>query len=79
MGFSDNVNHYFESLNNWECKEYTIAIRDESATDPFKVCAIVWYYLQKMSTLETLFYAVIQPRWKRFKRAFRTTLDPKDE
>ncbi|GAG74626.1 unnamed protein product, partial [marine sediment metagenome] len=36
------------------------------------------YYLKKMSTLETLYYAVIQPKWKRFKKAFRTTVEPSE-
>ena len=77
--FHSYNSQYVRSLNNWECKEYSIGIRSTSADFTFKVCIIVWYYLQKMSYLETLYYAVIQPRWKRFKKAFRTTLDPRDE
>jgi len=66
-------------LEGWECKEYSIAVRSTNATYEFKAMSIVWYYLEKMSHLERLYYAVIQPRWNRYKKAFRTTLDPKDE
>ncbi len=81
--FRKGINIYMldhvENLLNWECKEYTLGIRSVQTDTTFKACIIVWYYLQKMSYLETLYYAVIQPRWKRIKKAFRTTLDPKDE
>ncbi|GAI73759.1 unnamed protein product [marine sediment metagenome] len=70
---------YADMLLGWECKEYTLGVRSTSTTNIFKVVIIVWYYLEKMSHLEKLYYAVIQPRWNRFKKAFRTTLDPKDE
>jgi len=63
------------SLENWECKEYTLAVRSWSETKTFKTCIIVWYNLKKMNSLETLYYAVIQPRWKRFKKAFRRTAE----
>ncbi|GAG74291.1 unnamed protein product, partial [marine sediment metagenome] len=44
-------------LHNWECKEYTMAVRGTNPTNAFKVCIIVWYYLRKMSWLEKLQYA----------------------
>ena len=62
------------NLHNWECKEFTIGVRSASTSNSFKAVCIMWYYLQKMNQLETLYYAVIQPRWKRFKKAFATTL-----
>lgn len=77
------TNLYQYSINidfhGWECKEYTIGIRSLSTTNPYKIVTIVYYYLVQMSRLETYYYAVIQPKWNRFKKAFRTTLDPKDE
>ncbi len=66
--------NHLMSFNEWECKEYTLGIRSTHAIQSYKVCAIVWYYLHKMNSLETLYYAVIQPRWNRFKKAFATTL-----
>lgn len=78
----DSIDYQVDGVGNlldWECKEYTLAVRSWSQTGVFKVCIIVWYYLRKMSALERLYYAVIQPRWNRYKKAFRTTLDPKDE
>ena len=66
-------------LNGWECKEYTQCIRSTSTNYAFKVCVILWYYLEKMSMFEKLKYAVVHPRGKRFRRATATTLDPSDE
>jgi len=77
--FNSTVPNAYIALHNWECKEYTLGVRSLTESYGFKICIIVWYYLKKMSTLETLYYAVIQPKWKRFKKAFRTTLDPLDE
>ncbi|GAG61108.1 unnamed protein product [marine sediment metagenome] len=71
--------NHLSPLNNWECKEYTIAVRGTHETYALKMVIIVWYYLQKMSQLETYYYAVIQPKWKRFKKAFRKTVEPSEE
>jgi len=62
------------NLKGWECKEYTLALRSTSQEKPVKVCAILWYYLRKMSQLETYQYAVIQPKGDRYKKSFRTTV-----
>ncbi|GAG55151.1 unnamed protein product [marine sediment metagenome] len=67
------------SLNLWECKEITIAIRSITTENVFKVSTIIWYYLKPMSKLETLFYALVHPRFRRYKKAYATTLDPADE
>jgi len=67
------------SLHNWECKEYALATRSTNENKIYKCVVIIWYYLRKMNTLETLYYAVIQPKWKRFKKAFRKTVEPSEE
>lgn len=77
--FTVEQQNYTAQLHNWECKEYTLATRSTSGTYPFKIQVIVWYYLQKMSYLETLYYAVIQPKWNRYKKAFRKTLSRFEE
>ncbi|GAG76278.1 unnamed protein product [marine sediment metagenome] len=77
--FSDQMSTYSASLNNWECKEYTIGIRSSDAENPFKVCIIVWYYLRKMSWLEKLQYAVLQPRGQRYRKGGATTVERSEE
>lgn len=71
-----NIDFYF---HDWECKEYTISIRSADTESIFKVCVIVYYYLKKMSVFERFKYAVVHPRFNRIKKAYATTLDPKDE
>jgi len=68
------------SLNGWECKEYTLGIRSLSATYGYKVCIIVWYYLEKMSKLEEYQYATIQPKGdKPIRKAGATTVESTEE
>ena len=62
-------------LKGWECKEYAIAIRSTSETKAFKSVIVIWFYLEKMNRLEQLYYAVIQPRFKRIKTAFMRTVE----
>ncbi|GAG96879.1 unnamed protein product, partial [marine sediment metagenome] len=64
-----------EYLEGWECKEYTIGLRSSSETHPVKGCAVMWYYLRKMSWLEKLQYAVIQPRGQRYRKGGPTTVE----
>jgi len=65
-------------LFNWECKEYTVACRSTNTLQPVKYCIIVWYYLQKMSWLEKLYYAVIQPKGDRYKKTLGTVAEPSE-
>jgi len=67
------------ALKNWECKEYTIGIRSNSTTNVFKICVIVWYYLRKMSWLEKLQYAVMQPRGQKYRKGGPTTVERSEE
>lgn len=64
-----------EYLEGWECKEYTLGIRSTSTTASLKGCCVVWYYLRKMSLLEKLQYAVIQPRGQRYRKGGATTVE----
>lgn len=77
--FNDYALEHHQDLNLWECKEYTLAIRSRSEEVGFKCCIIVWYYLKSMNVIEKLFYAVIQPRFRRFKKAYATTLSRFEE
>lgn len=72
-----NVYNYNETiiLNGWECKEFTLGIRSTSEENSFKICLIVWYYLRKMSWLEKLQYAVMQPRGQRYRKGGATTVE----
>jgi hypothetical protein len=72
--WSDQMN-FAQSLHQWECKEYTLAIRSTSASNSFRVCIIVFYYLRKMSKLETLMYACVHPLRKRFRKGYATTVE----
>jgi len=65
-------------LNEWECKEYSLAVRSWSETKAYKACIIVWYYLRKMSWLEKLYYAVIQPKGDRYKKTLGVTVEPRE-
>lgn len=67
------------TLNGWECKEYTLAIRSTHVTYPFKCCIIVWYFLQKMTWLEKLQYAVIQAKGERIRKGGPTTVERSEE
>jgi hypothetical protein len=69
-----------ESLEGWECKEFTIGIRSTNTVNAFKTCIIVWYYLKKASRKELLEYAIKHPvREDTFKRAMRgTTVEPEE-
>ncbi|GAG76922.1 unnamed protein product [marine sediment metagenome] len=71
---SNQYNHTIP-LRNWECKEYTLACRSTDDEMPLKICAIVWYYLRKMSWLEKLQYAVMQPRGQRYRKGGPTTVE----
>lgn len=62
-------------LHNWECKEYTLGVRSNTDAVGFKCCVIVWYYLRKMSWLEKLQYAVLQPRGQRYRKGGATTVE----
>ena len=66
-------------LHNWECKEYTMGIRGTHQTVPIKMCVIVWYYLRKMSWLEKLQYAVLQPRGQRYRKSGPSTVERSEE
>ncbi len=59
--YNNNVLH---SLNNWECKEFTLSVRNTNIMDPSPICIIVYFYEVPMSKLEILEYAVKQPRYK---------------
>ena len=63
------------NLNNWECKEFTLGLRCTHEEVPFKACIIVWYYLRKMSFLERLQYAVMQPRGERYRKGGPSTVE----
>jgi len=67
-------NHTID-LHGWECKEYAIAIRSTNEALAYKSVVVVWFYLEKMNRLEQLYYAVIQPRFKRIKTAFMRTVE----
>lgn len=56
-----NVVH---SLNNWECKEFTLSVRNTHTTESYPISMIVYFYEVPMSKEETLEYAVKQPRYK---------------
>lgn len=62
-------------LNGWECKEYTIGTRSLSGSLAYKVCAIVWYYLRKMTDLEKYQYATIQPRGEHYRKGGPSTVE----
>ena len=62
-------------LHDWECKEYTLGVRSTSTTNAFKCVIIVWYYLRKMSWLEKLQYALIQPKGQRYRKGGPTTVE----
>ena len=64
------------SLNLWECKEYSLGCRSRNSSYSFKVAIVVWYYLKKMSWLEKLYYAVIQPKGDRYKKTLGVTVEP---
>lgn len=70
--------NFASDLCDWECKEYTLAIRSSNVAKAFKICAIVWYRLKKASRLELMEYAIKHPRNQdMFKRALRgPTLEP---
>jgi len=64
MGTVLNTEVYmYRTLNHWECKEFTMSIRN-TAPQNVRFCAIVYFYELPMSKLETLEYAVKQPRYK---------------
>jgi hypothetical protein len=75
------TNNIVEYLEHWSCKEYTIGLRSKSESEQFKVLIIVWYYLQKMSKLDRLHYAVTQPKsiLGRHPKAFRTTVESTED
>jgi len=63
------------SLHNWECKEFTIGVRSLTESFGVKIVVIIWYYLRKMSWLEKLQYAVIQPKGQRYRKSGPTTVE----
>lgn len=67
------------ALNGWECKEYTLAIRSRSEDEPFKCCIIVWYYLAKMTDLETKQYAVMQPKGEHYRKSGPSTVESTED
>ncbi len=69
--YNNNVLH---SLNNWECKEFTLSVRNSHVTLSFPICIIVYFYEVPMSKLETFRYAVRQPRYK-YRHGGPRTLD----
>jgi hypothetical protein len=76
---NDYIRNIYGDLHLWECKEYTIAIRSTHETYPFKCCVIVWYYLRRMTTLETKQYAVIQPKAEHYRKGGPTTIESTEE
>ncbi len=66
------------SLKMWECKEFSLALRSSSQETPVKVCVVIWFYIRKMTELEKLQYAVLQPKGDRYKKSFRTTVQTGD-
>jgi len=58
------VSHNVRGLNNWECKEFTMSARNSDTNYAIQFCMIVYFYEIPMSKLETLEYAVKQPRYK---------------
>lgn len=69
---------HYSPLNNWECKEVTLASRSSHTDQIFRIMVILWYYLVDMSKEETYEYGAKQPRYS-FRRGGPTTLDPKNE
>jgi len=64
----------YASLNNWECKEFTLSVRNRHISESFPICIIVFFYEIPMTKLETLEYAVKQPRYK-YRHGSARTLD----
>ena len=62
------------SLNNWECKEFTMSARNESETKEMQFLIMVYFYEVPMSRAETFEYAVKQPRYK-YRHGSLRTLD----
>lgn len=69
------------NLHGWECKEYTIGMRSWSETKPYKIVAIVWYFLKKASRKELMEYALKHPlNQDTFKRVYSgITIEPGED
>lgn len=67
-----------KSLHNWECKEFTMSMRNTSVVNANRFCFIVWFYEIPMSKADTFEYATKQPRYK-FRHGGPTTLDRFEE
>lgn len=61
-------------LGLWECKEFTLSVMSDDTDDAVQFGSIIRYYLVPMSKLETLEYAVKQPRYK-YRKGFARTAD----
>ena len=77
---NDYVLNIGGNLHGWECKEFTMGIRSTHETFPYKVTAVIWYFLKKASREELLEYAVKHPfNPDAFKRSLRgTTVDTEE-
>ena len=65
-------------LNNHECKEITMSLRNLRDSDAGRFCAILWFFEIPMSKIEILEYAVKQPRYK-YRHGSARTLDRFEE
>ena len=72
---SANIHNADLDLYGWECKEFTLGIRSSTETFGVKMCIIIVYYLRKMSWLEKLQYAVMQPRGQRYRKSGPSTVE----
>jgi len=72
--FNTYINNVEKNLHNHECKEFTMSVQGQDTEKSVRFSAIVWYYLTPMSKLETLEYAVKQPRYK-YRHGSARTLD----
>ena len=73
VAFSWYAGHtFYIPLNNWECKEVTMSMRNMDTEYARRFCAVLWFYEIPMSQLEKFEYAVKQPRYKRRHGGLRT-------
>ena len=61
-------------LNNWECKEFTMSVRNADDTDTRQFLIVVYFYEIPMTKAEAFEYAVKQPRYK-IRHGSARTLD----
>lgn len=66
------ITAHSESLNFWECKEYTISFRNIGSVE-HKPTAIIYYYEVPMTIFEKFMYAVIHPK-RKLRKGSATTL-----